>query len=61
MLPTQGQGASQSIEDAVCAPPISDYRPPTNDSQEALGAFFAHVDSKPTAEQVYSLLKVSKI
>lgn len=35
MLPTQGQGASQSVEDA-----------------EALGAFFARVEGKPTEEEV---------
>jgi salicylate hydroxylase len=40
MLPTQGQGASQSIEDA-----------------EALGAFFADIDFKPTAAQVSSRLQ----
>ncbi|PQE25584.1 hypothetical protein CJF30_00000301 [Rutstroemia sp. NJR-2017a BBW] len=40
MLPTQGQGASQSIEDA-----------------EALGAFFADIDIKPTAAQVLSRLQ----
>jgi salicylate hydroxylase len=40
MLPTQGQGASQAIEDA-----------------EALGAFFADVDSQPSAEGVGSRLQ----
>jgi salicylate hydroxylase len=40
MLPTQGQGASQAIEDA-----------------EALGAFFSDVDSRPSTEQVSSLLE----
>ncbi|KAK1846025.1 ABC transporter [Colletotrichum chrysophilum] len=40
MLPTQGQGASQSVEDA-----------------EALGAIFSDVKTKPTQEEVASLLK----
>jgi salicylate hydroxylase len=39
MLPTQGQGASQAIEDA-----------------EALGAFFANLQSQPTSEKVASIL-----
>ncbi|KAL5119910.1 hypothetical protein ACEQ8H_002272 [Pleosporales sp. CAS-2024a] len=39
MLPTQGQGASQAIEDA-----------------EALGAFFADIDSQPGEEQVHARL-----
>jgi salicylate hydroxylase len=39
MLPTQGQGASQAIEDA-----------------EALGAFFSNIDSRPSSEQVASVL-----
>ena len=40
MLPTQGQGASQAVEDA-----------------EALGAFFADVDTVPSAERVEQSLK----
>jgi salicylate hydroxylase len=39
MLPTQGQGASQAIEDA-----------------EALGAFFRDIGSRPSSEQVASVL-----
>lgn len=40
MLPTQGQGASQSVEDA-----------------EALGAFFAGINGKPSETQVADALK----
>ncbi|KAK4580461.1 hypothetical protein LTR86_000664 [Recurvomyces mirabilis] len=40
MLPTQGQGASQAVEDA-----------------EALGAFFADLDTVPSAERVQQSLK----
>lgn len=41
MLPTQGQGASQSIEDA-----------------EALRAFFADVQGRPTKDDVADMLQV---
>jgi salicylate hydroxylase len=61
MLPTQGQGASQSIEDAVCGPFFSqDFKIHTEAlSQEALGAFFKDVTRKPTIAEVSSILRVS--
>jgi salicylate hydroxylase len=40
MLPTQGQGASQTIEDA-----------------EALGTLFAHIDNRPSKDEVGTILE----
>jgi 2-polyprenyl-6-methoxyphenol hydroxylase-like FAD-dependent oxidoreductase len=59
ILPTHGQGASQSIEDAVSvfkkwpfSPSILTY------IQEALGAFFSDVTGNPTYSEVKATLKV---
>lgn len=44
MLPTQGQGASQSVEDA-----------------EALRAFFAEIQGRPSKEQIAEVVQVGQV